>query len=230
MTNGKEVRLVTVAEGYARWAAEYDGYRNPLIAVEEETVRDLLGDVAGKRVLDAACGTGRHAAWLLERGARVVAVDESAEMLAHAKAKCPALDARACSVMNLRSLELRGFDVVLNALMAEHVEDLDRLIASLVSALATGGTLVLSVWHPFMILKGVPTHYEDRAANVEYVLPSHRHLVGDYWRAMRAAGLEIDAMVERVADDALILRMPHMKKHAGMPLALVIRATASRSS
>lgn len=37
----------------------------------------LLGDVTGKRVLDAACGPGLYAAELIGRGARVVGFDHS---------------------------------------------------------------------------------------------------------------------------------------------------------
>ncbi len=42
---------------------------------------DLLGDVTGKRVLDAACGPGLYAAELLRRGASVVGFDHSPRMI-----------------------------------------------------------------------------------------------------------------------------------------------------
>ena len=41
----------------------------------------LLGDVRGKRVLDFGCGTGSNSALLARRGARVVGVDISADLL-----------------------------------------------------------------------------------------------------------------------------------------------------
>jgi SAM-dependent methyltransferase len=50
---------------------------------------DLLierGDLAGRRVLEIGCGTGRLARALADRGARVWAVDPSHEMLAVARA------------------------------------------------------------------------------------------------------------------------------------------------
>jgi ubiquinone/menaquinone biosynthesis C-methylase UbiE len=43
------------------------------------------GDLTGRRVLDVGCGTGRLAAALAERGARVWGVDPSPEMLAQAR-------------------------------------------------------------------------------------------------------------------------------------------------
>src|SRR5205807_300819 len=57
MTPGMDVRNVSVTEGYTQWAKDYDSYANPLIAVEEAAVRELMGDVREKSVLDAACGT-----------------------------------------------------------------------------------------------------------------------------------------------------------------------------
>src|SRR5687767_5928403 len=83
---------VSTADGYDKWAESYDSYPNGLIKIEEPIVRRLLGDVAGKRVLDAGCGTGRHTAWLAQQGARVTGVDPSSAMLAHARTKCPDVD------------------------------------------------------------------------------------------------------------------------------------------
>jgi SAM-dependent methyltransferase len=49
----------------------------------------LLGDVAGKRVLDAACGPGLYAAELARRGARVVGFDHSPRMVEIAQSRMP---------------------------------------------------------------------------------------------------------------------------------------------
>ncbi|MFQ3294910.1 MAG: SAM-dependent methyltransferase [Natrialbaceae archaeon] len=36
--------------------------------LEFPAMRELVPDVAGKRVLDAGCGAGRYAEWLIEKG------------------------------------------------------------------------------------------------------------------------------------------------------------------
>lgn len=46
-------------------------------------------DLTGLRVLDAGCGTGAKAVALAERGAQVVAIDISPELIKIAKARCP---------------------------------------------------------------------------------------------------------------------------------------------
>lgn len=52
-----------------------------LSALEAEAVATLLGLRAGDRVLDLACGHGRHARVLAERGAAVAGLDRSAAYL-----------------------------------------------------------------------------------------------------------------------------------------------------
>ena len=47
----------------------------------------LLGDVTGKRVLDAACGPGLYAAELIGRGAQVVGFDHSPRMVQLCRAR-----------------------------------------------------------------------------------------------------------------------------------------------
>ncbi len=87
-------RQVDALEGYARWAATYeqdmDGH--PLALAESGAMLSLLPECAGLVALDAACGTGRYARLLAERGARqVIGVDQSAAMLERARAGCPTL-------------------------------------------------------------------------------------------------------------------------------------------
>ncbi|GAA0661396.1 class I SAM-dependent methyltransferase [Natronoarchaeum mannanilyticum] len=57
---------------------------------EKEAVLDAIGPVEGKDVLEIACGTGRFTVMLAERGANVVGLDISAEMLSEARAKARA--------------------------------------------------------------------------------------------------------------------------------------------
>lgn len=75
-----------VAEVYDEKRFSGDGGR--YIRERERAVfLDLVGDVAGKTVLDVATGTGRLALDLARAGADVTATDVSAEMLDEARAK-----------------------------------------------------------------------------------------------------------------------------------------------
>jgi len=67
--------------------AQIDRYLNPPADTPYglEYAFHLLGDVRGKDVLDLGCGTGENIIPLLERGARVTAIDISPDLIAIAK-------------------------------------------------------------------------------------------------------------------------------------------------
>jgi len=215
---------VSVREGYARWAREYDDYPNPLVMAEEPIVRSLLADARGKHVVDVATGTGRHAQWLGELGARVTALDSSAAMLALAREKTRGLRV-AYALGDLAALPLSdaSCDIVLNALVMEHVTDIGPAIRETARVLVRGGALVLSVFHPAFVLKGVPAHFASSDGR-EYELPTYVHLASEYARELVASGMEPTDFVEPRVDDALVARRPSMRTHHGLPIAIVLRA------
>lgn len=67
---------------------------------ETESLLSMLDDLEGKRVLEVATGTGRFAQVLQERGAEVVGVDISAEMMDQAVERCGGVFVR-CDASNL---------------------------------------------------------------------------------------------------------------------------------
>jgi 2-polyprenyl-3-methyl-5-hydroxy-6-metoxy-1,4-benzoquinol methylase len=76
----------------------------------------MLGARGGERVLDMACGTGRHSHELARRGFEVVGVDISPDLLAVAEADAKAESLAATFLAaDLRELEFdQEFDLVLN--------------------------------------------------------------------------------------------------------------------
>lgn len=76
----------------------------------------MLGAQGGERVLDMACGTGRHSHELARRGFEVVGVDISPDLLAIAEADAEAESLSASFLaVDLRELDFdEEFDLVLN--------------------------------------------------------------------------------------------------------------------
>src|SRR4051794_38088156 len=73
-----------VKEGYDKWADRYDD-DDPSTVLDEPWVLQLVGPLAGRRVLDLACGTGRYARLLTGQGARAHGADASRKMLLRAR-------------------------------------------------------------------------------------------------------------------------------------------------
>jgi SAM-dependent methyltransferase len=117
---------------------------------ERPAILNLAGEVRGRRILDAGCGSGPLYAALRDRGATVTGIDSSAEMLQLAWQR---LGADAV----LHRADLRSplpfpdgsFDDVIASLVLHYLEDWATPLAELRRVLTPGGRLIASVDHPF---------------------------------------------------------------------------------
>ena len=118
-------------------------------AYERPAVREVLGDVRGRDVLDAGAAAGEHSAWLVAHGARVVALDASEAMVRLARARLGDAATVLCADL-ARPLPLAdaSFDVVLSSLTLHYLEDWVPTLRELARVLRPGGRLVLSTHHP----------------------------------------------------------------------------------
>ncbi|MDQ3630328.1 MAG: class I SAM-dependent methyltransferase [Actinomycetota bacterium] len=109
----------------------------------------LLGDVAGQRVLDAACGPGLYAEELVVRGAQVTGFDQSQRMVKICRERVPSGEFRVHDLGDpLDWLADCSVDLALLALAIEYVDDRVYALRELRRVLRPGGALVLSRQHP----------------------------------------------------------------------------------
>jgi 2-polyprenyl-3-methyl-5-hydroxy-6-metoxy-1,4-benzoquinol methylase len=73
----------------------------------------FAGDVRGRPVLDAGCGTGYVSKQRHDRGARVTGIDVSARMIAIARGRHPELDFRVDDCAARRIIADESFDLVI---------------------------------------------------------------------------------------------------------------------
>jgi SAM-dependent methyltransferase len=177
------------ATGYRSWSATYDEPRNSLFDSDEPVMHDILDALPTGTGLDAACGTGRYAAYLVARGHRVLGVDTSPGMLDRALARV--LDGRFLRG-DLHRLPLAdgAMDVVVCALALVHVPSLAPVMAEFARVLRPGGHLVISDVHHELVLLGSVVKApgpEDEPG----LTPTYRHTTGDYLRAALPAGLTV---------------------------------------
>jgi SAM-dependent methyltransferase len=194
---GEELDL---AEGYTRWAVTYDRPLR-LFGIEEPPLRRVLDALPPGEVLDAACGTGRWASYLAERGHVVTGVDQSPAMLDLARAKLP--DARFLhGDLNRLPLDDASVDAAVCALSLVHVTDLTTAIGELARVVRPGGRVVVSDVHPFLVMLGWQAQFPTDHGRAYMRL--HAHLPSDYVTAALGAGLAVRSSAEpRLTVDAV---------------------------
>ena len=125
-------------------------------AIPREVDLRLLGDVSAKRVLDLGCGAGHNAVALARAGARVIAVDESADQIGHARAAIDAAGVRVelhhAPLAELAFLRADTIDAAICVGALVQVADIGRVFRQLHRVLRPELALVFSVPHPMFTL------------------------------------------------------------------------------
>ena len=144
-----------VANDYDSFAEAYSAENDASLLnayYERPAMLALAGDVAGRRILDAGCGSGPLFAALRDRGAIVTGFDKSAGMVELARR-------RLGDDADLQVADLGGplpfpdgrFDDVIASLVLHYLEDWGPALAELRRVLKPGGRVLVSVEHPFAI-------------------------------------------------------------------------------
>jgi len=117
---------------------------------ERPAMLALTGDAAGRRILDAGCGSGPLFAALRDRGAIVTGIDKSAGMLAQARRRLgDDADLQVAELGRPLLFPDDTFDDVTASLVLHYLEDWGQALAELRRVLKPGGRLIVSVNHPF---------------------------------------------------------------------------------
>lgn len=212
--------------GYELWAETYDTMDNPLIDLEEPILRGWLGGIPAGAALDAACGTGRHAAFLVEMGHRVTGIDGSAAMLERAIARVPEADFRQGRLESL-PFDTDAFDVAVCSLALSHCADLTAPMAELARVVRPGGQVLLSDIHPFSAALGGGAYFRDQEGNRRLVA-NLVHWPSVYLDAFRGAGLTVQDCQEPLLTPERAARMAPLvngdwfvRGVSGLPFALL---------
>ncbi|QDB78595.1 methyltransferase domain-containing protein [Georgenia wutianyii] len=158
------------ADDYDDFAVEYDAENaNSLLNAhyERPAVLRLLGDVDGRRILDAGCGSGPLAAELVGRGADVTGFDGSPAMIELARRRLgQTVPLTIHDLSQPLPYEDETFDDVVASLVLHYLQDWDPPLAEIRRVLKPGGRLVASVNHPFA--RQINAMHEDYFATREY--------------------------------------------------------------
>jgi SAM-dependent methyltransferase len=138
-------RRGAVVASYDQDAASYDDHGYPATAQQDWVARLLHACPPAAKILDAPCGTGRYFPLVAAAGHRIAGADQSAGMLAQARARDIVI---ALDQVRLQDLSYRSeFDAILTVDAMEHIppEDWPLVLANLHRAARPGALLYLTV-------------------------------------------------------------------------------------
>lgn len=180
----------------------------------------FLGDVAGLRVLDAGCGTGYLSVELARRGAEVVGVDESPEMVRVARRNADragvVVDLHTDDAQSLGTIADASVDRIVSNYVLMDLADHEAALRAFARVLRPGGFAVAIFLHPCFAVPGgperldgavrytwpfpyrVPHRFNERWGPFETEFIGFHRPLSDYWRAIRAAGLRVDDFDEPI--------------------------------
>ncbi len=216
---------LSVRNGYRLWAPTYS--RETVIShLDERLVAAMTPPLAGLRLLDAGCGTGRR---LLGAGAaQAVGVDLCPEMLDAGIRRAAERPSVRTLVGDVRALPLpdRSFDVVWCRLVMGHLPDCAPAYRELARAADIGALVIVTDFHAEAHAAG-----HRRTIRGEGAVHEVAHYVHDaaaHRAAAEAAGLALTETCEaRIDADvrpfyAEAGRLPLHDAHLGLPVVLAL--------
>lgn len=243
------------AETWEKLAPSYETARTRADSfdalMEFPAVLSLIGEVAGQRVLDLACGSGAKAIHLAQQGAReVVGVDISETFIEDVGRLEPPPTTRFLRGDISRLDEIDGlvgrFDVVLLLNALGYVDDKLVTLRAIRRLIADDGAFILARAHPlrFAVERSESTGvevgaaYHDRSAysyssawDPSVTLTASPATFGDTVNVLAEAGFWIDRVIEPTLTDEQRTRFPHkqrwLDRYAG---TLIVRARPQRAS
>ena len=171
------------------WDAYREYFNNPAFFA-------FIGDIKGKKLLDAGCGEGYNTRLLAKKGSRVVGIDISKKMIEYAREreqKEPlGIRYEVASFSNLSLLDDEYLDVIVSFMALMDGPDYERALKELFRVLRKKGELIISITHPCFLTKGLEWIGDVDTNNVKLVVSNYfddKPWV-EHWRFSQAPILE----------------------------------------
>ena len=146
-------------KNFSSLAPTYDDwYKTPLGSLCDKLEKDAVFSLAdvkeGELVLDVSCGTGNYSLELKRRGARVIGLDISSEMLSIAKKKA---EREGLKIDFIRAdaamppFKNYSFDLITSILILEFSDSPDKMIEEWINLLKPDGRMVVGFLNKYSL-------------------------------------------------------------------------------
>lgn len=198
-----------ILKAYNEWAEIYDTNQNKTRDLNASVLREQNFSLAGKRVLEAGCGTGINSEYFAEHANTFTGIDLSEEMLSKARERVK----RANAEFHIRDITgtwgfgIRSFDFISANLVLEHIQNLSHIFRQAFRTLDVSGTFYLSELHPYRQLQQSQARYTSRETGEEVFVDAFPHSVSEFINTGLKAGFRLETVGEHKAEGDDIPRL-----------------------
>lgn len=222
-----------------RMARRGDAAREGLL---DDSMLDVLGDVAGHAVIDLGCGEGRFSRMLAARGGRTLGVDLQPTFIEHARRAAGPEEAYELGDMqDLRDVASASFDIAVSYISLVDVPDQDAAIRAAFRVLVPGGRFVVcnlapmatacTVGDPWLREGGRKVHYilDDYADEGPRDIPfpsghritNHHRMLSTTLNGFLDAGFRLRRLHEPLPTPAQLERVPQNEDLLRVPIFVI---------
>ncbi|MGE6576815.1 class I SAM-dependent DNA methyltransferase [Paenibacillus xylanexedens] len=209
--------------------------------LEKPVMLELIGDVAGKNILDLGCGDARFAAELLSRereGTTYTGVEGSVNMIQAANESVKGLNARIeQAFMEDWTYPAGAYDLVISRLAVHYIEDVESLFRNIYNTLKEDGTFVFSVEHPVITSTLQPSGTRTDWVVDQYFVEGYREQqwlggsvkkmhrsIESYFMTLQRAGFRVEHLRESAPQRAYFVNEETYLRRQRIPLFLFMAA------
>lgn len=208
---------VDVLTGYKKWSSTYDETVDNQLDISLLTNLKTVTWSKVNKVLDLGCGTGRIGKWLYNQGiSNICGIDNCSAMLEHSALKNIYTKLNVAE-MTQTSLLNCSYDLIVTSLAICHLPNLDALYTEVARILKPGGLFILIDYHPFFLLQGIPTNFDENGKSI--AIENFVHLFSDHINSGYCVNFKLLEMQERIVDPAWVEQRPGMEKYINQPIS-----------
>lgn len=233
----------TFFEKYAQMERSQKGLAG---AGEWPTLKKMLPDFHGQKVLDLGCGYGWLSQYALAQGAsKVVGIDISEKMLDKAREMIVSdkFSAQKCAIEDIDFLP-QSFDIVISSLAFHYIKDFEATCAKINKILVPNGRFIFSAEHPVFTAKGeqkwfcgengrklhwpVDNYFNEGEREASFLgeaVTKYHRTITSYVSALLRNGFEINALQEPQPTEEMLEQNPEMADELRRPMMIIISST-----